>query len=318
MEYNSIYFSLFGIIAGLFWALDYFGLLRKSSLYFPSSGKKNTRKLLKLICFLIGLSGWAFLSYSLTQPRKPLGFAENKIEVNDIFFIVDVSRSMIADDFKPNRLEAAKSKIIEFVNLRPKDRIGIVVFADKAFTLLPLSTDLELIKEMVGEIRLGLVGNGTNIGDALGLGVARGLQSLAKNKVIILLTDGVSNVGSITPLQAAEQAKKSKIKVYTIGIGGDADTRIVLGGRSQLIPGGSIDLPTLKKIAETTGGQSFVAKNDKALTNVLKEIEQLERTEIDKSGKIIYKEEYFYYFFIGFFLILLADLLRTYFLREIL
>jgi Ca-activated chloride channel homolog len=318
MEYSTYYFLFIGLGVALFWSLDFFGFLKKSPLYIAGVKQKKSMKFFKMLVYLIGIYGWAHLAYSLTQPRKPLGYSQDKIEVIDIIFVADISRSMIADDFKPNRLEAAKTKIIEFVDLRPKDRIGIVIFADKAFTLLPLSTDLNLVKEMVSEINFGMVGNGTNIGDALGLGVARGLQSLAKNKVMILLTDGVSNVGSITPLQAAEQAKAAGIKVYTIGIGGDQNAKINLGGRIQLIPGGSIDFENLQEIAKITGGKAYLAQNDKALDDVLQDINRLERTEVEKSGKILYEELYFKYLVIGVCFLLLAEILRLVFLKEIL
>ncbi len=318
MEFNSFNFLYIGVVCALFWAFDFYGFFKKSPLYLPTDNQNSLTKLFKLIVFAVGLCGWAYISYSLTQPRKPLGFSPDKIEVIDIIMVADISRSMVADDFKPNRLEAAKKKINEFVDLRPRDRIGIVIFADKAFTLLPLSTDLNLVKEMVSEINFGMVGNGTNIGDALGLGVARSLQSLAKNKVMILLTDGVSNVGSLTPLQAAEQAKAAGIKIYTIGIGGDQNAKINLGGRIQLIPGGSIDFENLKEIANITGGKAYLAGNDNALGDVLKDIDRLERTEIEKSGKVLYEELYYKYLLIGVLLLLLAELLRILGLREVL
>jgi Ca-activated chloride channel family protein len=252
-----------------------------------------------------------------------MGFAKNKIEVNDIFFVVDVSRSMLAEDFSPNRLEVAKEKIAEFVALRPTDRIGIIIFSEKAFTLLPLSTDLKLIKQMVGEIKVGgMLGSGTNIGDALGLAVARGAQSLAENKVIVLLTDGVSNVGFLTPQQAAQEAKEQGIKVYTIGIGGSRDAKIPYGRnvfgrkRYQTIPGGSIDFKTLEEIADVTSGQSFAAQDEKALKDVLSEIEKLERSEIDSSARVIYKEIYLKFLIIGVILILLSELSRRIVFKE--
>src|SRR5690606_32519325 len=183
----------------------------------------------------------------MTLPKKPAGFVNDPEEVNDVIFVVDVSLSMLADDFKPNRLEVAKQKIQEFVDLRPTDRIALVMFSEKVFTLLPLTSDLKLVRQAISDLRTGFLGSGTNIGDALALGVARGLQSLAKNKVIILLTDGVSNVGTMTPLQAAEEAKNAGIKVYTIAVGGDGDARIPVPGgfgrqRFQYIPGGSFDV----------------------------------------------------------------------------
>src|SRR5690606_28346293 len=140
-----------------------------------------------------------------------------------------------------------------------------------------LTSDLKLVRQAISDLRTGFLGSGTNIGDALALGVARGLQSLAKNKVIILLTDGVSNVGTMTPLQAAEEAKNAGIKVYTIAVGGDGDARIPVPGgfgrqRFQYIPGGSFDVETLQKIANMTGGELFRADNENALSRVLSQI----------------------------------------------
>jgi Ca-activated chloride channel family protein len=229
---------------------------------------------------------------------------------------------MLAEDMTPNRVEAAKQKIHEFVGLFPKDRIGLVIFAEKVFTLLPLTTDLNLIKKMVEQIKLGPLGDGTNIGDALALATGRLIQSQAKNKVIILLTDGVSNVGALTPIQAAEMAAEQKIKIYTIGIGGDKEARIPMGPnmfgvqRYQMIPGGSVDEKGLKEISAMTNGKSFMASNNKALQNVLYEINKLERTEVEHSGKVIYEELYFKYLLTGILLFLACEMLRRIALKE--
>jgi Ca-activated chloride channel family protein len=311
-----------GILGALIWSFAYFKVGKKAQVYLPKNLSKGKRSLLRSLLFLLGLVSWGFLSFSLGQPRKPLGLTENNIEVNDIFFVVDVSKSMLAEDFKPNRLEAAKSKIAEFVKLRPRDRIGIIMFSEKAFTLLPLSTDLKLIEQIINDINVGFLGSGTNIGDAIALAVARGAQSLAENKVIILLTDGVSNVGSMTPIQAAQEAKEQKIKVYTIGMGGREDARIPVGrtlfGRKQYqtIPGGSIDTKTLQEIASITGAKYYLAQNDQALKDVLLEIEKLERTEIESSGRVIYKELYLSYLIIGVFGLILVELSRRFVVRE--
>ncbi|NOT79466.1 MAG: VWA domain-containing protein [Bacteriovoracaceae bacterium] len=247
---------------------------------------------------------------------------KNTIEVNDIFIVLDLSRSMLAEDLKPNRFEAAKVKIQDFVSMFPRDRIGIVIFAERVFTLLPLSTDLNLINKMVAQVKLGTLGDGTNIGDALALGTGRLIQSLAKNKIIILLTDGVSNVGVLTPLQAAEMANEQKIKIYTIGIGGAKDARIPVGSnmfgvqRYQMIPGGSVDEKGLKEIADLTGGKFYMARDNKALEKVLSDINKLERTEIEQSGKIIYEELYFKFLQLGIIFLILCEGLRRFILRE--
>jgi Ca-activated chloride channel family protein len=321
-EFQHIQYAAFGIIGLFFWILSFFYFFKKPQLFIPLKYKKKGFPILRSIIFLFGLTGWLYIAFALAGPRRPMGMDKNTIDVNDIFIVLDLSRSMMAEDLKPNRFEAAKAKIQEFVGLFPKDRIGIVIFAEKVFTLLPLSTDLNLINKMVSQIKLGPLGDGTNIGDALALAVGRLLQSLAKNKVIILMTDGVSNVGTLTPLQAAEMAAAQKIKIYTIGIGGDKDARIPVGPnmfgvqRYQIIPGGSVDEKSLKEIAEMTNGKFYMAHENKALENVLSDINRLERTQIEQSGKIIYEELYFKYLLMGVLLFLCAELSRRLLLRE--
>ena len=202
--------GFFAVFGGLLWVLDYGKIFRPAQIYLPPKKFQKRNLFSWLFGALLGILAWGFLAYSLMGPRVPLSYAQKKIEVSDIYFVVDVSRSMMAEDFKPNRLAVAKRKILEFIALRPTDRIGVIIFSDNAFTLLPLSTDLGLIQEMVSEIHVGPLGMGTNIGDALGLAVARGAKSLAQNKVIILLTDGVSNVGKMTPLQAAKVSRSKR------------------------------------------------------------------------------------------------------------
>jgi len=321
-EFQHIQYAAFGVLGLVFWIIGFFYWFKKPQLFIPAKYKKKGIPILRSLIFIMGVVSWLYISFALAGPRRPLGMDKNTIEVNDIFIVLDLSRSMLAEDLKPNRFEAAKQKIQDFVSLFPRDRIGIVIFAEKVFTLLPLSTDLNLINKMVAQIRLGALGDGTNIGDALALGVGRLLQSLAKNKVIILMTDGVSNVGTLTPLQAAEMAAEQKIKVYTIGIGGAKDARIPVGAnmfgvqRYQVIPGGSVDEKGLQEIARLTGGKFYMARDNKALENVLSDINKLERTEIEQSGKIIYEELYFKYLLLGVLLLIGAELSRRLLLRE--
>ncbi len=324
MEFTNKAMAIWVLVGLVAWLIGYFHIFKKSEIFVPKKYLKKASMFPKMLILGLGVIAWLLIAVASTGPRKPLGFAKNKSEVNDIFFVVDVSRSMLANDFKPDRLAVAKQKIADFVELMPTDRIGIVIFSEKAFTLLPLSTDLKLITRMIDEIKTGgFLGGGTNIGDALALAVGRGAQSLAKNKIIILLTDGVSQVGFLTPLQAAEEAKKQKMKVYTIGVGGRANAQIPTGrnifGKTtyQNIPGGSYDLETLQKISKITGGKSFVAQNEKALKNVLREIEQLEKTEIDTSGKIIYEEMYLKFLLFGVPLLLIVELGKRYLLKEV-
>ena len=321
-EFQHISYALWGLTGLIFWLISFFYLFRRPQLFIPKKYKKNEIPLLRTLVFILGFVSWLYISFALAGPRRPMGMDKNMIDVNDIFIVLDLSRSMMAEDLKPNRVEAAKQKIVDFVSLFPKDRIGIIIFAERVFTLLPLSTDLELIKKMVDQIKLGPLGDGTNIGDALALAVGRLIQSQAKSKIILLLTDGVSNVGTLTPLQAAEMAATNKIKIYTVGIGGDKDAQIPIGPnmfgvqRYQVIPGGSVDEKGLKEIADMTHGKAYMANNNKALKNVLDEINKMERTQIEHSGKIIYQELYFKYLLIGIFLLFGAELSRRLLLRE--
>lgn len=256
------------------------------------------------------------------QPRKPQKFSPSNIEVNDIVLCIDVSRSMLADDIKPNRLDVAKERIRDFVRLRPTDRISIVIFSEKVFTLLPLTTDPALVDKVLAEISIGFLGSGTNIGDGIALSVARAVNSETKNKVIILLTDGVANVGTLTPIQAAEEAKKFGIKVYTIGLGTDEDARIPVGNGAfgtqyQLIPGGSIDYKVLKEISDLTGGKFYPAKSESGLKQILDDIQKLEKTEIKVNHQIVYDEQFYHYLFIGVVLLIGVELTRRLVLRDI-
>ena len=325
MEYKAPMLALLGVMAGLLWSMDYWKLAWVRSLPVGNVGARQQpwRTFLRWPIFFLGLAGWAYLSYGLTQPRLPHSYSPSSREVNDIFLVVDVSRSMLAEDLRPNRLEVAKEKLREFARMRSQDRLGLVIFSEKVFTLMPLSTDPELLDKVIADIDIGYLGSGTNIGDGLGLAVARAAESETKNKVIVLLTDGVANVGNLTPMQAAEEAKKQGIKVYTIGLGGSADARIpvgksIFGMQYQLIPGGSIDYKVLKEMATLTGGKFYPAGDEQALKNILTDINKLERTEIKVENQVIYDELYYKYFATGLLLFLCAELLRRLLLKEVL
>ncbi len=323
MEFKYEYLFLLGVILAIVWSLDFWKVVSPSKLlYIKKATSSQLGTLIRIIVYIIGIIGIGYLSYSLTFPRKPLSFSPNTKEVNDIFLVIDVSRSMLAEDLSPNRLEVAKKKLREFAALRPKDRIGIIVFSEKVFTLLPLTTDANLINKVMGQISVGQLGSGTNIGDALGLAVARADASETKNKIIVLLTDGVNNVGTLTPIESAEKAKEFGIKVYTIGLGSDRDARIpvgkgLFGTHYQRIPGGSIDMKTLEDISKMTGGMSFRAQDENSLKDILVEIEKLERTEIKVQSQIVYKELYYEYLFLGFLLFVSAELAKRFVLREV-
>lgn len=324
MEFKSPLLLWVGVVAGVLWALDYWKVFQRAKIFFPK-GQADVhwwKTGLRAGLFIAGAVGWGYLSYALMQPRIPQKFFPSNIEVNDIILTIDVSRSMLAEDIRPNRLEVAKERIREFARMRSTDRIAIIIFSEKVFTLLPLTTDPSLVDKVLSEISIGYLGSGTNIGDGLALSVARAVNSDTKNKVIVLLTDGVANVGTMTPLQAAEEAKKYGIKVYTIGLGTDDDAKIPVGNSAfgtqyQLIPGGSIDYKVLKEIADLTGGKFYPAKSDRGLKEIMDDIQRLEKTEIKVNHQIVYDEKYYSFLVIGVALIFLVETLRRLLLRDI-
>lgn len=323
MEFKYPLLAFLGVFGAILWSLDYWKVFTKVKLTLPpQKHNPQIKTLLRFMIFIIGLTAWGYISFSLTQPRMPQKYNPSNIKVNDVIFSIDVSRSMLAEDLTPNRLEVAKEKIRGFVKLRPTDRISVITFAEKVLTLLPLTTDPSLADKVLSDISIGYLGSGTNIGDGLGLAVARAVDSNTKNKVIILLTDGVANVGTMTPIEAAEEAKKNGIKVYTIGLGGDGDAKIPVGNgffgpQYALIPGGSIDYKVLEEISKLTGGKFYPAKSEKALQEIFDDIQQLEKTHIEVNHQIVYDEKYYSYLFVGVSLLCLAGLGRRFLLKDL-
>jgi Ca-activated chloride channel family protein len=201
----------------------------------------------------------------------------------DIMLVLDISESMLIQDFKPNRLEAAKTDAVNFINGRFQDRIGLVVFSGDAFSLSPLTTDYKLLTELITQIRYDMIErSGTAIGSALAVGTNRLRESKAKSKVIILLSDGENTAGNIDPQTAAELAASFDVKVYTIGVGRDGKVPFTdYYGRTQYVDN-SLDESNLRKIAEVGSGQYFRASDDNALDAVFKKIDELERTQINE------------------------------------
>lgn len=323
MEFKYPLLAVLGVVAALVWSLDYWKTFSKVRLALPPyKNNSQVKTLFRFLNFILGLIGWGFVSFSLTQPRLPQKFNPSNIKVNDIIFSIDVSRSMLAEDLTPNRLEVAKEKIRQFVKLRPTDRVSVITFAEKVLTMLPLTTDPVLADKVLADISIGYLGSGTNIGDGLGLAVARAVDSETKNKVIVLLTDGVANVGTMTPLEAAAEAKKHGIKVYTIGLGTDEDAKIPVGNgffgpQYAMIPGGSIDYKVLQEISSLTGGKFYPAKSEKALQEIFDDIQQLEKTQIEVNQQIVYDEKYYPYLAAGVALLFLAGLTRRLVLKDL-
>ncbi|MDH4469083.1 MAG: VWA domain-containing protein [Bacteriovoracaceae bacterium] len=328
LQFKHPYLMALGLLWLIAWSTDFWMLGIQTPFSIPKSfasqykNKFRNFRFLKWIIFFAGVIGIGHMTYALMGPRMPESFSRNEREVLDIFLVVDVSRSMLAEDVRPNRLEAAKNKLREFALLKPKDRIGLIIFSEKIFTLLPLTMDPSLVTKIIDDINIGFLGSGTNIGDALGLAVGRLQLTATKNKVIILLTDGVSNVGNLTPLQAADMAAKNKIKIYGIGLGTDKDARIpvgqgIFGMQYQNIPGGSIDHEGLRTMAKMTGGKSYEATSSEALENILREIDRLERTKQQDDDQVSFEELFAKYLIVGLLFYLAAEMAKWYVLREV-
>lgn len=239
------------------------------------------------IFYVLGLS---LLVITLCQPRKGLSESRVKTEVVDIILLVDVSSSMKAEDFSDgrkniNRLTSAKNVITDFVEGRQHDRIGIVSFAALPYSMSPLTLDHDWLQERVAAISTDVLEDGTAIGSALASSVNRLRDSVAKTKLVILLTDGENNAGSVSPETAAQAAKALGIKVYTVGAGTDGFVPIPykdrFGNTHYRNAQSKIDEPTLQEIANITGGSYFRARDYKALKAIYREIDNMEKTEID-------------------------------------
>ncbi|MDP8254536.1 MAG: VWA domain-containing protein [Candidatus Alcyoniella australis] len=258
----------------------------------------------------------ALLFIGLARPQQTLVTTEISSEGIDIMLIVDTSGSMRAQDFAPhNRLEVAKAKIGEFINGRRADRIGLVVFAEKAFTQCPLTQDYAVLQNLLQSVDFGMVGDSTAVGEALALGVERMRGSEAQSKVIVLLTDGQNNAGRIQPLTAAKLAQQYKIKVYTIGVGSRGSAMMpvydpVLGRQYQKVQV-DLDEETLRRIAQMTGGEYFRAADPQGLETIYKRIDQLEKTEIETRDFTEYSELYKPFVLLGLLLLLAEALLAA-------
>jgi len=260
----------------------------------------------------------ALLVIALARPQSTTRTREVHTEGIDIVIALDVSGSMLAEDFRPNRLESARQTALDFIDRRPGDRIGMTVFSGQGFTLCPLTTDHILLKELASRVTTGMVEDGTAIGDGLGTGINRLRESEAVTKVIILLTDGISNMGVIDPLTAAEIAAMYDIRVYTIGVGSSGPVpypfQTPFGTQYQQveIP---VDEELLQQIAAMTGGRYFWADNREALETVYQEIDQMERSRIDVTEYTHRHDEYLPLALLAMALLAAEILLRNTWLR---
>lgn len=265
---------------------------------------------LPFICRLLAMF---FIIVALARPQTSSAEQQVEGEGVDIILCIDVSGSMTAQDFTPNRMEAAKAVAENFVENRLTDRIGIVIFSGESFTQCPLTTDKAVLSAAIQNIRNGLLEDGTAIGDGLSTGIDRLRSSQSKSKVVILLTDGENNGGLIGPSNAKEIAKAFGVKVYTIGVGTEGyapfpiktDLGVII--QQQKV---TIDEKLLKEIAVETGGKYFRAKDNEGLQHIYQEIDRLEKSKVEVSTITRYTEKFFPYVAIALGLLFLELLLR--------
>ena len=275
---------------------------------------------LRHVPFILRMAAVAVLVVILARPQSTNSWQNSSTEGIDIVLAMDISTSMMAQDLKPNRLEASKDVASAFINGRPNDNIGLVVFAAESFTQCPLTTDHTVLLNLFKDVQPGIIQDGTAIGLGLANAVSRIKDSQAKSKVIILLTDGVNNQGEIAPVTAAEIAKTFGVRVYTIGVGTQGKAPYPLQtafGVQYMDVDVEIDEPTLKQIAATTGGQYFRATDNASLKEIYSEIDKMEKTKISVQEYSKKQEEYKNWAILLFSLLLVEILLRNTLLRNI-
>jgi Ca-activated chloride channel family protein len=257
---------------------------------------------------------------ALARPQTSASSQSVYTEGIDIALVLDISGSMLAEDFHPNRIQAAKEVAQSFVDGRTNDRIGLVIFAAQSFTQCPMTTDYRVLKNLLRQVKPGMVEDGTAIGMAIAQGVNRLKDSKAKSRVMILLTDGVNNRGEIDPLTAAQIAQPYGIRIYTVGVGtvGEAPypVQTPFGVRYQNVPV-DVDEKTLKSIAEITGARFFRATNNRALKEIYQEIDQLEKTRIEVKAYRSYTELFYSWAWVGVIALLVEILLTKTVLRKL-
>lgn len=290
------------------------GSLRMSALKGFSSVKKSKYATLRHYGIVLRILAFIFLIIALARPQSAFSWQNSTTEGIDIVIATDISGSMLAEDLKPNRLEAGKNIAIDFIKDRPEDRIGLVIFSGESFTQCPLTIDHDVLINLFSEISNGMVEDGTAIGMGLATAVNRLKESEAKSKVVILLTDGSNTTGSIPPLTAAEIAKQMKVRVYTVGVGTKGyapyPVKTPFGIQYQQVPV-TIDEGVLKEIAKTTGGQYFRATNNAKLKQIYQQIDQLEKAKIAVTQYNKKTERFLPFVLLALALLLLEFLLRN-------
>lgn len=298
---NPEYFALFAFVPLIiFW---YWKRVNRqlTELQVPSvavfrSTPRSLRQRFRHLLFVLRILALSLVIIALARPQSTSRGENVTTEGIDIVMANDISGSMLAEDFHPNRIEAAKKVAADFIEGRPNDRIGLVIFSGESFTQCPLTLDHQVLINLLKQVKSGMIEDGTAIGSGLATAISRLKESKAKSRVIILLTDGVNNRGSIDPLTAAGIAQTFGVRVYTIGVGTNGmapyPVQTPFGIQYQNIPA-ELDENLLQKIAENTGGKYFRATDNQTLNQIYNEIDRLEKSKIEVTQFRRHKEEFY-------------------------
>jgi Ca-activated chloride channel family protein len=300
--------------------------IRFSSGQLLKSSKATWKVILAKNLFYLRLAAIVLFIIALARPRTPLEESRVETEGIDIVLTVDCSGSMLAEDFtiagkRYNRLAVVKDVVKDFIQARKNDRIGIVAFAARAYTVCPLTLDYDWLLQNLERVEIGTIEDGTAVGSALSSSLNRLRDTKAKSKIIILLTDGVNNTGKIAPLTAAEAAKALGIKVYTIGAGSKGlvpyPVQDFWGRKAYQNVEINIDEDTLSKIAQETNAKYFRATDTESLKQIYQEIDSLEKTKFEEKGFQEYKELFYLFLITGLILLILEVILSNTILRRL-
>jgi len=329
--HNPYFLFLIPLLAAVFFYYHRKESGRDSAFKFPSqdliSGLKSSWKLkISQRLFYFRLISCALIMFALARPQSPIADSKIQSEGIDIVLAVDCSGSMLAEDFKLNgrrqsRLEVIKNVVRNFIHGRKNDRIAIVAFAARAYTVCPLTLDYGWLLENLERVKIGMIEDGTAIGSGIAASLNRLKATKAKGKVVILLTDGRNNAGKISPLTAAEAAAALKVKVYTIGAGTKGlapyPVKDFFGNTVYQPMQIDIDEDTLMKIASITGAKYFRATDTESLVSIYKEIDKLERSPIEEKGYLEYNELFLVFLISGLLILFLEIILGNAVLRKI-
>tara|TARA_Y100000746_G_scaffold183855_1_gene162182 strand:+ start:1924 stop:2913 length:990 start_codon:yes stop_codon:yes gene_type:complete len=287
----------------------------------PLNKTKTLKSKLRSLPQILNIIAICLLIIALARPQSSTNWEESTTEGIDIVLSMDISGSMLAEDLKPNRLEASKNVAVDFISKRVNDRIGLVIFSGESFTQCPLTTDHNVLINLFTDVKSGMVEDGTAIGMGLATAVNRLKDSDAISKVIILLTDGVNNKGVVAPFTAAEIAKKFGIRVYTIGVGSEGYApypfQTPFGIQYQDVEV-QIDEETLQNIATVTDGKYFRATNNSKLKEIYKDIDKLEKSKIEITEFHKRSEEFSSFAIPAFLILLFGFILEKTYLKQIL